>query len=47
MPPSGRFFYVEEVAPGHLNWPELDVDLTLEMIEHPDRYPLKAKPHQA
>ncbi len=22
----------------HLYWPDLDVDLTLEIIEHPDRY---------
>lgn len=24
----------------HLHWPELDVDVELESIEHPDRYPL-------
>ena len=29
--------------PGHLYWPELDVDLSVESIEHPERYPLKAK----
>ena len=27
----------------HLYWPELDVDLTIEIIEHPERFPLKAK----
>ncbi|MEX2375801.1 MAG: DUF2442 domain-containing protein [Dehalococcoidia bacterium] len=27
----------------HLYWPELDVDLTLDSIEHPDRYPLMAR----
>lgn len=31
---------VERPAPGHLRWPDLDVDLSLESIEHPDRYPL-------
>ena len=24
----------------HLYWPELDVDVELESLEHPDRYPL-------
>jgi hypothetical protein len=24
----------------HLYWPALDVDLTLESIRHPERYPL-------
>jgi len=27
----------------HLHWPGLDVDLTVDMIEHPDRYPLVSK----
>ena len=34
---------VEEPNPGHFFWPELDVDLTKEIIEHPERFPLKAK----
>jgi len=34
---------VEEVSPGHLYWPKLDIDLSLEIIEHPEKYPLKAK----
>jgi hypothetical protein len=28
----------------HLYWPKLDVDLDLDRIEHPDRYPLVARP---
>ena len=24
----------------HLRWPDLDVDLTLESIRHPEKYPL-------
>ena len=32
--------YVEEPSPGHFYWPELDVDLGLESIENPDRFPL-------
>jgi len=34
---------VVELTPGHFYWPELDVDLTNESIEHPERFPLKAK----
>jgi hypothetical protein len=34
---------VEMPSPGHFYWPVIDVDLTEEMIEHPDRFPLKAK----
>jgi len=34
---------VEEPFPGHLHWPEIDVDLTVAMIEHPERYPLAAR----
>ena len=33
---------VEEQSPNHFYWPTIDVDLTVEMIEHPDRFPLKA-----
>ncbi|NOX84415.1 MAG: DUF2442 domain-containing protein [Chlorobi bacterium] len=34
---------VKEVTPGHFYWPDIDVDLTVEMIEHPEHFPLKAK----
>jgi len=34
---------VEEPMPGHFYWPDLDVDLSIESIEHPERFPLKAK----
>ena len=34
---------VEEQSPSHFYWPDIDVDLTEEMIEHPGRFPLKAK----
>ncbi len=33
---------VERPAPTHLYWPELDVDLSLDSIEHPQSYPLKS-----
>jgi len=29
----------QEVSPGHFYWPQLDIDLTAEMIDHPDRFP--------
>lgn len=34
---------VEEQSPGHFYWPDIDVDLTVESIEHPERFPLKSK----
>jgi len=34
---------VEEPRPGHFRWPDIDVDLTEEMIEHPERFPNKAR----
>ena len=34
---------VEQQSPGHYYWPDIDVDLTEEIIEHPKRFPLKAK----
>jgi hypothetical protein len=27
----------------HLHWPDLDVDLEIDNLEHPERYPLKAR----
>jgi hypothetical protein len=34
---------VEEPQKGHYYWPDLDIDLTADIIEHPEQYPLKAK----
>jgi len=31
---------VELPRPHHLYWPELDIDLAVESIAHPERYPL-------
>jgi hypothetical protein len=33
---------VDRPQPGHLYWPALDVDLSVDSIEHPERYPLKS-----
>lgn len=35
---------VEEPSPGHFFWPDIDVDLTTEIIEHPERFPNKSTP---
>lgn len=35
-----RIFHVERPQPHHLYWPELDVDLDVESIRHPERFPL-------
>jgi hypothetical protein len=34
---------------GHLYWPELDIDLAVESIEHPERFPLisRVRPNYA
>jgi hypothetical protein len=39
---------VELPHPHHLYWPDLDVDLAVESIEHPDLFPLvsRARPNQ-
>ena len=34
---------VEFLNARHLHWPDLDIDLAIESIEHPDRFPLVAK----
>ncbi len=31
---------VERPSPDHLHWPDLDIDLAVESLEHPDRFPL-------
>lgn len=34
---------VVEQSKDHLYWPELDIDLTVDMIDNPGKYPLKYK----
>ena len=38
--PVGQLLNVELPHPHHLHWPGLDVDLAVESIEHPERFPL-------
>ena len=34
---------VEQESKDHFHWPDLDIDLTLDMIDHPTNYPLRFK----
>ncbi len=38
-----KLFEVELAGPDHLHWPALDVDLSIESIEHPERFPLASR----
>ena len=40
--PVQEILRVERPQPDHLRWPALDIDLSVDSIEHPERYPLKA-----
>jgi hypothetical protein len=39
----GQILKVERHHENHLYWPDLDVDLALDSIEHPERYPLVSR----
>ncbi|MDQ2697148.1 MAG: DUF2442 domain-containing protein [Pseudomonadota bacterium] len=41
--PVTKILNVEEPSLDHFYWPDMDIDLTAEIIEHPERFPLKAK----
>jgi len=41
--PIGKLLNVERPRPHHLYWPDLDVDLAVESIRHPERFPLVSK----
>ena len=47
--PIGQLLKVEQPHPSHLYWPDLDVDLAVESIEFPERFPLvsRAWPNKA
>ena len=36
----GKILHVELPSANHLYWPELDVDLAVDSIRHPERFPL-------
>ncbi|HMK42920.1 MAG TPA: DUF2442 domain-containing protein [Dissulfurispiraceae bacterium] len=39
--PVYKILHIEEQRAGHYYWPDLDIDLTDEIIESPERFPLK------
>ena len=39
----GQILAVRQPSANHLYWPQLDVDLAVESIEHPERYPLVSR----
>ena len=41
--PIGHLLNVELPSPRHLYWPDLDVDIAVESIDHPERFPLVSK----
>jgi len=38
--PIGKLMSVERPSLNHLYWPDLDVDLSVDSIRHPERFPL-------
>ncbi len=41
--PIAKVLNVQEPTPGHFHWPDLDVDLSADIIANPDKYPLVAR----
>ena len=41
--PIGHLLNVELSSAHHLYWPDLDIDIAVESIDHPDRFPLMSK----
>lgn len=41
--PVAAVFRLERPSPDHLYWPDLDVDLHVTSLEHPEQFPLVAK----
>jgi len=39
----GQIVDVSLPHPGHLHWAQLDIDIAVESIEHPGRYPLVSR----
>ena len=43
----GQLTNIELPSPHHLYWPDLDVDLALDSLDHPERYPLLSRTQPA
>ena len=35
-----QIYQVEQPHEGHLYWPSLDIDISIDSLEHPEKYPL-------
>jgi hypothetical protein len=44
--PVGQILHVERPSAHQLHWPDLDVDLEVESVFHPERFPLVSKVHE-
>ncbi|HEX7681236.1 MAG TPA: DUF2442 domain-containing protein [Thermoanaerobaculia bacterium] len=42
--PVSKVLNVRWPAPDHVNWPDFDIDLSVESIENPERFPLHFDP---
>jgi len=42
--PVRKIARVEWPGPDHLYWPDLDIDLSIRSIEHPEQFPLRSTP---
>ena len=42
--PVKQIFNLRRVSENHFYWPDLDVDLSLDIIQNPDKYPLVQRP---
>ncbi len=38
-----KILNVKEISPDHFYWSDLDIDIGIETIEHPERFPLISK----
>jgi hypothetical protein len=41
--PVGKILNVDLPTAGHLYWPELDIDLAVESVRHPEKFPLVSR----
>lgn len=41
--PVSKIAHVEWPGPDHLYWPDLDIDLSIDSIRHPEKFPLKSR----
>ena len=41
--PVGHILKVQAPSAHHLYWPDLDIDIAVDSIQHPERYPLVSK----